>query len=292
MTGAARRGRTPRLLLLLCCAAAVPLVQAGVDQAHGAFRAQHEALYLPSGKTVRRLVPGFENVAADVYWLRTVQYFGGERAFAKDKEYKLLGPLVEITVTLDPRMEVAYRYGAIFLSEPRPTGAGRPRDGVALLERGVAAMPDNWRLYKELGFFHYIFLGDHRTAADRLLAGSRVPGAPYWMKTLAADILGKGNARDTARAIWQDLARTSHGPMRENALVHLQVLDAEDAADAAAAAAREFERRNGRRPESLDEVRAQGLVRSTLDPAGTPLAYDRSSGAVTVSRQSPLWRPE
>ena len=101
--------------------------QARIDRLAGAFRAQDEVLYLWSGEHVKRLVPGFESLAADVYWLRTVQYYGGQRRFATDKPFDLLRPLIDITTTLDPRLEIAYRYGAIFLSEPPPTGAGRPR---------------------------------------------------------------------------------------------------------------------------------------------------------------------
>ncbi len=106
---------------------------------------------------MKRLVPGFEHLAADIYWLRTVQYFGGERVFAKDKRFDLLYPLIEITTTLDPRMEIAYRYGAVFLAEPFPIGAGRPDLGVAVLERGVRNNPASWRLHQELGFFHFVY---------------------------------------------------------------------------------------------------------------------------------------
>ena len=86
-------------------------------------------LYLWSGAHVKRLFPGFEGLAADVYWLRTVQYFGGQRLFATSKRFELLRPLIEITTTLDPRLEIAYRYGAIFLSEPSPARGGAPARG-------------------------------------------------------------------------------------------------------------------------------------------------------------------
>ncbi len=61
---------------------AVPWSQARIDERLGSFRAQEEVLYLWSGEHVRRLFPGFEGLAADIYWLRTVQYFGGERVFS------------------------------------------------------------------------------------------------------------------------------------------------------------------------------------------------------------------
>ena len=82
----------------------VPFIQNAVDARRGRYQAQEEVLYLWSGQHVRRLVPGLEDLFADIYWLRTVQYFGGQRAFAEGKRFDLLGPLVDITTTLDPRL--------------------------------------------------------------------------------------------------------------------------------------------------------------------------------------------
>jgi len=191
--------------LLLFLAPAVPWLQMRIESALGEFRPQEEALYLWSGKHIKAAVPGFEGIAADVYWLRTVQYFGGQLVFSRDRNFALLYPLVDIATTLDPRLEVAYRYGAVFLSEPAPVGAGRPREGIAILERGVAAVPGNWRLRQDLGFFTYLFLHDVKRAAGILEEAADVPGAPFWLRTLAADLLLKGGERQTARAMWTQM---------------------------------------------------------------------------------------
>ena len=53
----------------------VPLAQRAVDTRRDAAEPDHQRLYLRSGDRLRKLVPGYENVLADVYWLRTVQYF-------------------------------------------------------------------------------------------------------------------------------------------------------------------------------------------------------------------------
>ncbi|HSB60454.1 MAG TPA: hypothetical protein VLI67_01960, partial [Vicinamibacteria bacterium] len=188
---------------LLVLVPAVPWLQRGVDGTLGEFRAQEEALYLWSGKHVQAVVPGFEAIAADLYWLRTVQYFGGQRAFTRNKDFALLYPLIDITTTLDPRLEIAYRYGAVFLSEPPPTGAGRPREGVAILERGSRALPDSWRLRQDLGFFYFLFLKDAQKASEVLTEASKIPGAAFWLQAMAADLLAKGGDRQKSRRMWQ-----------------------------------------------------------------------------------------
>ena len=57
---------------------------------------------------------------------------------AADADYALLYPLLDITTTLDPLFNIAYRFGAIFLAEAYPAGAGRPDLAIALLEKGIA----------------------------------------------------------------------------------------------------------------------------------------------------------
>jgi hypothetical protein len=280
--------------LLLLLAPAVPWLQGRIDSTLGEFRPQEEALYLWSGRHVRAVVPGFEGIAADVYWLRTVQYFGGQRAFARDKSFALLYPLVDITTALDPRLEIAYRHGAIFLSEPAPVGAGRPRDGIAILERGARALPDSWRLRQDLGFFYFLFLKDAEKASEVLSEASRIPGAAFWLKAMAADLLAKGGHREKSRRMWRQMyEQAEEGVLKANAHDRLQVLDARDQADRLTAAGADFERRHGRRPASLAELRASGLARDPiLDSTGVPFELDPSSGSVTISLRSVLWRPD
>lgn len=278
-------------------AAAIPLVQRRLDQALGEFRAQQEVLYLWSGSQVKRAFPGFESLAADIYWLRTVQYFGGRHMFRADEgehNLDLLYPLIDITTTLDPRLEIAYRYGAIFLAEPPPTGAGRPREAIALLERGAKANPLNWRLRNQLGFFYFLFLKDARKAAEVLLEASKIPGSAYWLKTTAASLLGKGGEREAARAMWSEMyAHSDEDAIKQNAHIHLMLLDAADGRDRLQHYVDEFRRRLARAPASLEELRSAGVPAEHLrDPSGVPYAYDPQSGHVTVAPQSTLWRPE
>ena len=280
-------------LLALALLPLIPVLQNRIDGQLGVYRAQEEALYLWSGRQVRRLFPGFEGLAADVYWLRTVQYYGGQRLFVHDKKFELLLPLIEITTTLDERLVIAYKYGATFLCERPPEGAGRCDQGIAVLEKGVAVMPNDWRLRQDLGFFHFIFRGDPQRASEVLLEASKLPGAAFWLKNLAAMVLAKGGQRESSRAIWRQIYEQSEGPMRDNALEHIKVLEAYDEAAALQSLVEGVERRTGRRPETLDELRAAGLIqRPPVDGGGTPFLYDRQSGRVRVSPQSKLWRPD
>src|SRR5438477_1816551 len=128
-------------------------VQAARERRYPVGPDEDETLYLTSGTLLRRLALAYPSLAADVYWIRAIQYYGGIKrkvdpgslaiapppALVADPavEYRLLYPLLDLTTTLDPRFNVAYRFGAVFLAEPYPRGPGRPDLAIALLEKGL-----------------------------------------------------------------------------------------------------------------------------------------------------------
>jgi hypothetical protein len=276
----------------LLAAPLVPWAQARIDRDRDPYRIQEQTLYVWSGEHVRRMFPGLENLMADVYWLRTVQFFGHQRAFATHKRFDLLAPLADITTTLDPRFELAYRYGALFLAEPYPNGAGDVKAAAALLQKGVDQNPENWRLRQDLGFLYFFHAGDAHRAAEIMMDASRVPGAPDWLKTTAASLLAKQD-RKTARQMWARLHDEFEGPMKANAAFNLGRLDALDQVDRAQAVVDRIKAGLGRPPASWDEMLQAGLpAQLTRDPAGVPLDYDPATGAVSLSMQSPWWRQQ
>jgi tetratricopeptide (TPR) repeat protein len=168
-----------------------------------------ETLYLTSGEVLKRASIGFDGLLADLYWIRTIQYFGWnlERQRAAKGEVDLrqmrqLGPLLEITTELNPHHIAAYRFGAFFLQYIDPVKA------VSFAERGIRNNPDEWRLFQYLGYIYW-GLGRYREASEAYLAGSRIAGAPPWMEAMAATMLARGGDRETARVIFARLCEGS-----------------------------------------------------------------------------------
>jgi len=271
---------------------AVAFVQARIDDRFGRYRATEEILYIDNPAVLKKALVGFENVAADLYWLRTVQYFGGQRRDVGNKNFDLLEPLLRITVTLDPEFKIAYTYGATFLSEPFPLGAGMPFKGIALIDDGIRQHPDHWKFYLDKGFIYYWYLRDFDKAAETFLEGAKLEGAPIWMKTTAGRTLLEGGDRGTARGLWQAIHDTAETPQqRENAAMHLMQLDALDQLDALRRVAAVFEERAGRYPQSWAELISEGLLRTApVDPTGAPYVLDGAKRDVGPSPESTLGR--
>src|SRR4051794_4507261 len=111
------------LAAVVCLGGAIAL-QIVRDDVYGMRQIQVErVLYVQSGAALKRLALDFDALAADVYWIRAIQHYGGDRlARAQQRKYQLLYPLLDHTTTLDPFFTIAYRFGAIFLSEKAPGG--------------------------------------------------------------------------------------------------------------------------------------------------------------------------
>src|SRR5260370_38112730 len=99
---------------------------------------------------------------------------------------ELLWPLLDITTTLDPNLLVAYRFGAMFLSQAAPGGAGRPDLAVQLIQRGIQANPDYWRLYEDLVFVYYFDVKDYKKAWEAFLEGSKNPKGQLRVQVMPA----------------------------------------------------------------------------------------------------------
>ncbi|MFI5105404.1 MAG: tetratricopeptide repeat protein, partial [Terriglobales bacterium] len=202
-----------------------------VEKIRGRQATLEDVLYLPSGKTVKRLSLGYSSLLADIYWTRAVQYFGSRHLY-NSEHYELLAPLLEITTDLDPHLIVAYETGSIFLSQRVPEGAGQPDRAAALVEKGIRANPAYWRLYFTLGFIHYVDRHDYKAAQEAFKKGSEVPGALPWMKIMAARMAEKAYDAGTATYLWKTILETTHDPtIKESAAKHLISLRADSDMD-------------------------------------------------------------
>jgi len=291
---AARRGM--RALPLLTAAAllwgAALSLQAYREARHPLPQVSSDILYFRGGAAVSRAALGFDAILADIYWIRAIQHFGGTRqAGERDRTYKLLYPLLDLTTSLDPHFNIAYRFGALFLSEPYPAGPGRADLAISLLERGLAANPTRWQYAQDAGFVNYWYRQDYKSAAEWYDRASRIEGAPWWLRSMAASTLAEGGDRASSREMWQRIYETVDDTwVRNNAQLKLQQLQALDEIDALAAIVSRYAQLRGVPPRSWNElVAVRWIAGVPLDPSGTPYELKPDApGGVALSEKSSL----
>lgn len=273
----------------LAGAVAIQIARDAAWPREAAAELRTQQLYVRSPEAVKRLAPGFTALAADVYWIRAIQHFGGERlAPAGTADYSLLFPLLDITTTLDPYFNIAYRFGAIFLSEPYPGGPGRPDLAERLLRKGIAAQPQKWQYYHDLGFVHFWHTRDYKAAADWFRRASEQSGAPNWLAPMVPTMLARADDRGTARALWQQILQSEQEWLRRTAERSLLQLDALDAIDALQAIVRRAPRAEGE-PYDWNRLVRRGVLRGIpVDPTGVPFELNPVTGEVRLSPSSRL----
>lgn len=292
MTTAAKLRPLLLLLALVPEFAGVWRLQRGIDERLAELNQEQDELMLRSGPMLRFMSLEYAPLLADLYWTRAVQYYGANSKKAEVK-LDLLWPLLDITTTLDPNLIPAYRFGSTFLAEPPPRGAGQPDRAIELLERGIKANPEFWRMYEDLGFVYYFDLKDYKKASEAFLEGSKNPKALPWMKVLAARVSEKGNERETSVFLWNDIYTSATDPQtKQNALTHLRLLRAEADREQLDLLAAEFEKRNGRHPGNVREMVGAGLLPGVpVDPLGFAYVLD-AKGKAQLNPASPLLKDQ
>jgi hypothetical protein len=261
------------------------------DRSFRTDKPAEQVLYLQSPEVARRLALSYDLLAADVYWIRALQVFGSARKLTdQDRDYTLLYPMLDMATGLDPHFNIAYRFGAIFLSEPKPGGPGRPDLAVKLLQKGLQAQPTKWQYMQDIGFVHFWAMHDYKGAAAWFEKGSRLPGAAWFLKPLAATTLAQGGHRSASRTLFRVLAETGDNDwIRKDAARRLRQLDAMDALDELRRVLGIYRQRGGAMP-----VTWEGLVRDRylrgipVDPDGFVYSLGPWSGDVGLGEGSTL----
>jgi len=276
------------LLVLPVGFAGIWLLQHKIDAQRASLSEERDDVLLRSGKLVKVMSLEYAPLLADIYWTRVVQYYGNKRVRGQTN-LDLLWPLLDITTTLDPNLLIAYRFGAMFLSQAAPSGAGRPDLAVQLIERGIQANPEYWRLYEDLGFVYYFDLKDYQKASAAFLEGSKKPNAQLWMKVMAARVAAEGESFETSMFLWKDIYDSTVDPsVKKNALQHLQLLKAKEDCKQIDALAGEYARRFGKRPARMNDLVQAGLIRGTPgDPLGFAYVFGED-GKAELNLDSPL----
>lgn len=275
------------LSILLAGLAGSVLASRSLAKMHDQIALQ-EVLYLPSAKTVKAISLGYTGLMADVYWTRVVQYYGRKHQ-ADSMTYKLLPPLLDITTTLDPHLDIAYEFGAFFLSQKPPQGAGAPDEGIELVRKGIANNPTHWRLFYDLGFIYWMEKKDYKSASAAFYEGAKIPGAQPWMLTVAGTMAQGGNDLQMARNLWDEVLKSTKDPMiRSNASQRLACINSDEAVIELHKRADAYAQHFGRKPSSMRDLVEVGLLRGIpTDPAGNPYEIN-SYGEVVVKDQRKL----
>ena len=190
----------------------------------------HDNLYLPSGKFIKQVSLGYEQLAADFTWASAIQYYGGYRQEYHDLAY--FSGLIDIVTDLDPHFIFPYVFGAVVMSQDLQAFP----EAVALLRKGMTRNPQQWEFPFEIAFLYYVDAHDNEMAARYFELAARMPGGGDKARRFAAFIYSQAGHEHNAIRMWEELIETTDEPwmreLAERSLERLRARDARDARDA------------------------------------------------------------
>jgi hypothetical protein len=168
-------------------------------------RPLEELSYYPSGRHLKPATLGHAESAADLAWLRAVQYYGEHRA--TDNRFTRMSHVFDILTTLSPSFEPAYVFGAFALAQEGFAFEEAER----LMLKGIEANPRSARLAFELGFLYYVRPGGRSLglAAQYFEQAAHQPNAPPFAARFAAYARQHSGSLLVAYELWQQVQRHS-----------------------------------------------------------------------------------
>lgn len=269
-----------RAVILL---AAAVVLGAGANAAGGRAAAvrttgeyDEDLMYLPEGRILRMASLGHRAFAADLVWLKTIQYYGAQRLTTRT--YDQAERLFQAIYDLDPHFKGATRFGALVLAQD----AGNPEGALTLLGRARREHPADWEYPFDEGFVCQTVTKEYARAGEAYRAASELPGAPDLAARLAGISFAKLGDRASAREVWRSLLdETDNEMLVQIAERSLMNLDLEDAQDLLTEAAARFREERGRDAADWGELIAAGYIAKVPEePFGGAYYLDPASGRV------------
>lgn len=239
-----------------------------------------EDLYF-SAQQLNLLGSDFKGLIADWYWINSLQYMGN-KVLAQEGEVnindlrplnpRLLYPMLDAATTLDPQFMTVYSYGAAILP------AIDSDQAIKLLEKGIAANPNDWKLFHNLGYIYWQ-AKNYAKAAEVYAEGAKKGGAPVWLKQMSANMQAEGGNRDFARRIYLQMYETAEDKQtKATAELRFAQIQSLDERDVIRSVLQNYSQKNKRCINSWTEISRE--LRSLRLPGNASLNFDGTNAPV------------
>lgn len=177
-----------------------------------------QTFFLPPPAVVRTLSFGYNELAADLVWVRCIAYFADH--LMTDRDVRHVHRYVETVVALDPQLATSYRYGAAMLTAI-PSGNASVHRAISLLKRGHEVAPTDPMIPLRIGIY---YIQELKTKSAKQRRAWRVKGASWlhraillgakqpWLASLAAQVYNKEGKRQMAIHTLQEIYAVTQDP--------------------------------------------------------------------------------
>lgn len=279
--GSSARDLKGRLLALLVLTGL--LLAAGMQQRYDStvnyFSERSAFLSLPAGKTLRILSFGYRNLAADLLFIWSIQFYSSYNILNR---FDFIERVYDTITDITPEYKEPYIIGSLIMAHE----AEDVPMALRLLDKGSRLNPDEWIFDHDAGFYCYKYLKDYTKAEEYYNRAAAKPDAPVFIKRMKAHLVYLRDDPALAARMWLDIYRNAEDTLtRNSAFNHLYQIKAEADLPLLREQIAEYRRRTRRPPTALADLARAGLLREVpRDFAGDDYIYDAADGTVTAQR--------
>jgi hypothetical protein len=248
-----------------------------VDRQRPSLARAEELSYLPKGEYLKLAVLGYQQMAADLIWLKAVQHLGEQHQTRAG--YLSAYHAVDVLTDVDPTFVFAYQAAGTVLG----VWAGLPRESIALMTKGMRHHPEVWQLPFYVGYDYFYELHDPVMAARYFRIASVLPGAPDYLPRLAARMTVEVGDPQAALEFLQRLyQQTEDERVRQGLARRMKEVIAERDIRFLEEGVRRYKARYGKLPVKLEDlVTREIILKIPEEPFGGIYELQASAGTVT-----------
>jgi tetratricopeptide (TPR) repeat protein len=234
---------------------------------------------LPSGKSLKILSFGYQNLAADMLFIWSIQLYS---TYYLINRFDFLEQIYDTITDITPSYKDPYVIGALIMvyeAQDVPMA-------LRLLEKGSRNIPGEWRFDQDAGYYCYKYLKDYPRAEQYYNRAATKPDAPAFLKRMKAHMVYMSEDPQAAYAMWLDIYNHARDTLeKDSAFNHLYQIKAEIDLGQLRRQIAAFEVKFKRWPATLPELVRSGLTRALpRDFAGKDYLYDAERGTVEAAR--------
>jgi tetratricopeptide (TPR) repeat protein len=271
-------GRLLAVISLACL-----LLAAGMQNRYDAtinyFGDRGTFVSLPSGKALKILSFGYSNLAADLLFIWSIQFYSTTYL---TNRFDFLERIYDTITEITPQYKEPYIFGSLIMvyeAQDIPMA-------LRLLEKGSRNNPSEWFFDHDAGYYCYKFLKDFARAEFYYNRAAAKPGAPAIIKRLNAHMVYLHDDPKVAYRMWLEIYNNARDNLEKGAAFnHLYPIKAEIDLLLLKDKIEVFRQKFQRWPATLAELAGSGLIAGLpSDFAGNDYIYNPEMGTVTAAR--------
>jgi hypothetical protein len=208
----------------------------------------------------------FKGLMSDILLIKFMTFVGGktERLDAfTDEDWGSIKHTLDTITDLDPYFWDAYLFSQVFLTWDKKNYAAANE----LLAKARNYLPEDYRIPYYMGLNAYNFGKDTANGAKYLMEASKIPGAPYYLATLAARLSAYSSDYQRGIIFLSEMLKQTKDPgIAEQYKLRIQILERMNMLEQLVV---QFRAKFNRAPTELSELVAAGLIAQLpADPYG------------------------